>query len=91
MRQIARIISTLEREAHIWEKHRVTRDEVEEACFNEPLVVRGREGCHVVLGQTEAGRYLHVVVVLMNRGRARLITARDVTPQERRYYQRRGK
>lgn len=91
MKQLTRIVATAERQLHIWERHRITLAEVEGACFAKPVLVRGREGCHVVFGQTEAGRFLYVVVVMMSRGRARLITAREMMPREHRFYQRRGK
>lgn len=91
MKQITRIVATAERQLHIWERHGIVFAEVEEACFSDPLITRGREGCHVVFGRTEAGRFLYVVVVMMSRGRARLITARAMMQRERRFYQRRGK
>jgi uncharacterized DUF497 family protein len=55
-----------ERTEHI-ARHGVTPQEVEEACFGQALVQRGKsEGenpVYYVLGQTEAGRYLFCVVI----------------------------
>jgi uncharacterized DUF497 family protein len=42
------------------------------------------------LGATEAGRILFVVFT-RRRGRVRVITARDATPEEKRRYRKRGK
>ena len=44
---------------------------------------------YYVTGQTEAGRYLFVVVRYVGRGRARVITARDMEKQERSRYDKR--
>jgi uncharacterized DUF497 family protein len=73
--------------AHI-ARHRVGPDEVEAACSNSPLVLRGRHGRYYVLGRTDSGRYL--MVVLERRGNAaHVITARDMTAAERRRFIRR--
>jgi uncharacterized DUF497 family protein len=42
------------------------------------------------LGATEAGRILFLVFT-RRRGRVRVITARDATPEEKRRYRKRGK
>jgi hypothetical protein len=53
-------IEALEIDDHILDKieskHAVTLGEVEEACFAEHHVRRGREGLYRVFGQSEAGR-----------------------------------
>ncbi len=49
-------------EEHI-ARHGVTRDEAEEVCFNQSsLGVRIRRGRYRVIGQTDAGRYLTVIL-----------------------------
>jgi uncharacterized DUF497 family protein len=76
-----------------WDKHRVSRSEVEQVFFNLPLVVR-EDPAHShtekrswALGQTDTGRRLFVVYTL--RGELiRVISARDMTPRERRAYER---
>lgn len=45
-------------------RHDVTRDEASEVVFNQGrLALRGRDGVIQVFGQTEAGRYLKVIIV----------------------------
>ncbi|MBC7106519.1 MAG: BrnT family toxin [Firmicutes bacterium] len=75
---------------HIEEKHGVTPGEVEEVFRGGPLLRRGRKGRMTALGRTTAGRYLFVVYVWRPGGKVRVITARDMTLAERRYYRRQG-
>lgn len=68
-------------------KHGVRPEEVEEVCFGpKNVVLRARENRYAVLGRTAAGRYLKVIMTLPVTGRSRVITARDMTDRERRYY-----
>lgn len=71
--------------------HQVAPDEAEEACTNRPHVRRTRQGRLLVYGQTDVGRYLLVVVQPLGRGIARVITARDMTAKEKRFYQQQRK
>ena len=73
---------------HIAE-HEVTPSEAEEACYNKPLVFRSRLERYYVLGRTDSGRYLTVVVASKNKGIARVITARDMSETERQRFYRR--
>jgi uncharacterized protein len=68
-------------------KHGVAFDEVEEACY-EPgrHVRRGRDGLYLLFSQTYAGRYLLVVLADRGRGVWQVVTARQMTEQERRLY-----
>jgi uncharacterized protein len=75
-------------EEHI-ARHGITPDEVEQVCFSQPLVRKGREGRRLVYGQTAAGRYLFIALALKDRSVARCITARPMTHGERRYYSQR--
>jgi uncharacterized DUF497 family protein len=75
----------------IWETHRVTPTECEELFFNQPLVLgedekhSGAEERLYTLGQTDAGRFLFVVITI--RGHLiRVISARDMSRKERRIY-----
>ena len=77
-----------DRESHVW-RHRVHAREVEEVCDGNPQVYQGREGLHVILGRTESGRYLSIIVRDLGHGRVRCVTARDMTKAERRRYRRR--
>ena len=77
----------------IWEKHRVSPSECEEAFFNRPLLVgpdekhSGTEPHHYVLAHTDRGRRVFVVFTI--RGTLiRVITARDMNRRERRLYER---
>ena len=70
-------------------RHGVTPDAVEEACFNSPLVLKGRGGRYYVLGRADSGRYLMIVLEYYGSGSVRVITARDMTIAERRRFRRR--
>jgi uncharacterized DUF497 family protein len=71
-------------------RHAVTPEEVEEVCFGRSLVQRGKsEGenpVYYVLGQTEAGRYLLCVIIQVPDGNGYPVTARLMTPKEKRRY-----
>jgi len=70
-------------------KHALEPDEVEEALRNDPYVLRGRDGLYVVLGRTDAGRYVTAIIAGLGASSGRLVTARDMDRTERRTYQRR--
>lgn len=82
-------------EGFIWEdwvvdkldwKHSVDPQEVEEAFFNPPYKVRRTsQGKHLLYGRTQSGRYLFVVYVWQDES-VKVITARDMTSMERKYY-----
>lgn len=71
-------------------RHGIRPDEVEQAVFDPgSLFLRTRrEGVrrYLVLGLTEAGRYLFVVLDPMNGNRAYPVTAREMTDAERRRF-----
>jgi len=73
-------------------KHGVQPHEVEEVCFGDPLVLRGRtEGAnpvYYVLGQTSAERYLFCVVIQFPDGKGYPVTARPMTENERKRFNR---
>ena len=69
-------------------KHGVDPAEVEEAFFNEFRVRRGEEGKFRLYGRSDAGRYLFVVFAWQGKN-VRVISARDMTASERRYFGRR--
>jgi len=73
----------------LYVKHGVEEAEVHEALFGHSHVRRGRSGLYQVYGRTDAGRYLFVAIRDLGRGRVRVVTARDMTMQERRRYGRR--
>lgn len=68
----------------------VSPEEVEEVLFNDsdsPQIMRGKENRYLAYGRTSAGRYLFIVLMIANR-KTRIITARDMTDREKKYYQR---
>lgn len=68
-------------------KHGITFEEVEEACLSEKRHVRrSREGLYKLFSQTGAGRYILVVLVNLGRGNWKIVTAREMTDNERRLY-----
>jgi uncharacterized DUF497 family protein len=73
----------------LWSKHGVDVLEVEEVIGREPYVLRGRDNMYYVLGRTDSGRYLFVVLRDLGGGQGRIVTARDMTPAQRRRYQER--
>ena len=74
--------------AHVAEHH-VTPPEAEEACYNKPLIFRSRLERYFVLGRTDDGRYLTVIIVLKNKSIVRVITARNMSDTERQRFYRR--
>ena len=86
MFRVRDVTATPQQEEHIWVKHRVTLEEVEEVCSSHPLFIRGRDKSYAVYGQTESGRYLLVVLFPKGQGVYSLATAREMTEVERRYY-----
>ncbi len=74
-------------------QHEVYWEEVEEVFVNNPRMFRANidqydERRYYAYGRTDAGRYLVVVFVFVQPNKAKVITARDMTPQERRRYRR---
>ncbi len=71
---------------HILERHNVDLEEAEQVFYNGPYVRRDGE-VYRVHGQDDAGRYLLIICVL--RGTlTRVISARDMSPKERKSYER---
>jgi uncharacterized DUF497 family protein len=68
--------------------HEVIPEEVEEIAFSSRnRIRRGRnKSLYYLFGQSYAGRYLFVVVRDLGKGRAKPITARDMTNSERKLY-----
>lgn len=75
------------REEHI-ARHHVSVAEVEEVVFGAPLIRRSKQSRFLLIGQTEAGRYLAVFLAPRGHGTYGLVTARDATQAERQAYQR---
>ena len=88
--RIYEVVIDPEREDHI-ARHGVIPDEVREVIAGNFLVERTRWDRLLLVGQTDAGRYLALVVVPDEMGSYSLITARDADESERRRYHRRWK
>ena len=77
---------------HIAARHNVRPSEVEEACFEDENIRvlrgkgRGKEKLYYVLGRTLGGRDLRVVIKLLGKGKAKVITARDMDDSEKKLY-----
>lgn len=76
-------------ENHIAE-HGVAIFEAEEVIlFSSPFYQRSREGKYIAYGVTEEERHLFIVFVIRGSGRIRVISARDMSEKEKRYYKKR--
>lgn len=64
--------------------HGVEPYEAEEAIDNAVLTKKGDDGKYLAYGQTDSGRYLLVVFAPKPHSRLRVVTARDMTPVEKR-------
>ena len=83
------LIWSEESEEHI-ARHAVTPEEVHEVVAERYARVRGRAGVSLVYGRTRGGRPLLVVLAPTEAGAATVVTARDLTPAERRSVRRKG-
>ena len=76
-------------------KHGVKTTEVEQVLANRPRFQRVSKGnrtgenVYSAMGQTDAGRYLIVFLILKLDRRALVISARDMSRRERRNYEKR--
>jgi uncharacterized DUF497 family protein len=71
-------------------RHAVSPEEIEEVLFNDsdtPRIMRGKENRYLAYGKTNGGRYLFVVLIIANK-KTRIITARDMTDNEKKLYRR---
>ena len=75
--------------AHIWEAHRITRQEVEEVCFGDPaqmLVKATYSGRLRIIGPRNDGKILVVILNPKGNGRYYPVTAKPTKRQEQRRY-----
>ena len=78
-------------EDHI-RRHDVAATEVEEVLFSRPRwIAKGRDGTALVFGTTTAGRPLLIVTVNEGTGVAFVVTAREMTEQEKRTFRRKAR
>jgi len=86
--RVYELIVDPDREEHI-ARHDVRIEEVEEIIFGRHVTFRSRYGYYGIIGRTDAGRYLTIIVAARRRGVYSLVTARAADEAERRLYQRR--
>jgi hypothetical protein len=55
-------------EEHIWTKHQVSVEEVDDVCESAYLVLGGRDGSYAIYGRTGAGRFLALFIYPGDRG-----------------------
>jgi uncharacterized protein len=68
-------------------RHGVNDFEVEHVIlYDKARLKQGRGGTYCVFGTTEEGRYLFIVIAAKGGGVVRVVTARDMSYKERRYY-----
>ncbi len=67
----------------------VEAEEVEQVILNEYFATRARSGKYRLIGRTDTGRYLAVILGSRGGGIFYVVTARDATHGERRLYGRR--
>ena len=84
-------IESLEIDDHILEKientHGVRFYEAEEVCLSEQRHIRkSRGGLYKIFGQSNAGRYILVVLAHKGKGDWKVATARLMTETEKRFY-----
>jgi hypothetical protein len=81
-------------EEKIWEKHRVRRYEIEEALTHRQAIrLRHKKNPvrSVVVGATQGGRLLKVILEFQGNGRYFLVTAMELNVTEKRHYGKRIK
>jgi len=89
--KIHEFVWTEDRIDHV-SRHGIRTEEVEQACKAPSLVQRakseGENPVYYVLGQTDEGRHLFVVVIRFPDGKGYPVTARPMTDKEERRYRR---
>jgi len=70
-------------------RHGLSPVDVEDICFGEHLVFRGRLRRYILYGKTEGGMMAMVVVERLSRQTFRAVTARTMTDREKHNYRKR--
>ena len=73
-------------ESKLEAKHRVSRAEIESVGAGDPFFLRHKD-LFIMLGRTDGGRYLFVLLRCLGRSTARIITAHEMTSRERGTFQ----
>lgn len=87
------LIESLEIDDHILDKieskHNVVFSEIEEACQSAHRHIRkSKDGLYKIFSQTEAGRYILVVLVNQGSGNWKIVTGREMIDSEKQLYKR---
>jgi len=69
-------------------KHGKQKEEVEEVLERFHLLRRAWKGRYSMRGQTYSGRYLMVILDTLGQGRAYVVTARELTDEEKTQFRR---
>lgn len=70
-------------------KHYIAPEEVEEICYDQPIVQRGKKRSRIViLGHTSNKRLLIVILENKGKGSYYIVTAYDANPSDKALYQR---
>jgi len=64
-------------------RHGVKPEEAEQVCTGKYFIKRGRNGTYMVIGQTQTGRYLTLLLSPRGSGKFYPVTARDSDYKER--------
>ncbi|HSE84392.1 MAG TPA: BrnT family toxin [Thermodesulfobacteriota bacterium] len=70
-------------------RHNTHPDEIEETFYNRYKLRKTKQGRYLLYGVTDNGRYLFVVFIFKKKNGkniVRVISARDMTQKEKRYY-----
>lgn len=77
-------------EAHIWERHQLTRELVEDACYGDPQYIKAVEtynNRYLVITPLPNKRLLAVVLAPLGEGKYYPVSARIASKKERSVYQ----
>lgn len=75
--------------AHIWERHQLTKDLVEEACYGDPQYIKAAEtynNRYLVIAPLQDNRLLAIVLAPQGEGKHYPVSARIASKKERREY-----
>ena len=65
-------------------KHKVNKTETRQACSNQKLVLSIKNNRLLLIGETNKGRILSIVLAKIKPGKYYIVTARDSSKKERR-------
>ena len=69
-------------------RHGLSPSDIEDLCFGEHIVFKGREKRYILYGQTRAGNMLMIVLQRLHEQVYKPLTARTMTENEKHSYRR---